>query len=139
MVTASRSAKNACRVAEPYQADWTTNWRDVLKRDDVDIVNVCTPSGAHMPYAVAAAKTGKHVVVEKPLEITLARCDRMIEATDKAGVKLVTIFPSRFGQAAQAIKQAIDQGRLGRIVLADASVKWYRDQAYYAPGRWQGT
>ena len=139
VVTASRSAKNARRVAKPYRADWTTNWRDVLKRDDVDVVNVCTPSGAHMPYAVAAAKAGKHVVVEKPLEITLARCDRMVEATDKAGVKLVTIFPSRFGHAAQAIKQAIDQGRLGRIVLADAYVKWYRDQAYYAPGRWQGT
>ncbi|MCK4299830.1 MAG: Gfo/Idh/MocA family oxidoreductase [Planctomycetes bacterium] len=139
VMTASRRAKNAKRVAEPYQADWTTNWRDVLKRDDVDIVNVCTPSGAHMPYALAAARAGKHVVVEKPLEITLARCDRIIEAADEAGVKLVTIFPSRFGHAAQAIKKAIDQGRLGRIVLADAYVKWYRNQAYYAPSRWQGT
>jgi len=139
VVTASRSAKNARRVAKPYKADWTTNWRDVLKRDDVDIVNVCTPSGAHMPHAVAAAKAGKHVVVEKPLEITLKRCDRIIGAAEKAGVRLVTIFPSRFGRAAQAIKEAIDQGRLGRIVLADAYVKWYRDQKYYAPGRWQGT
>ena len=139
VMTASRSEKNAARVAEPYQADWTTNWRDVLKRDDVDIVNVCTPSGAHMPYAVAAAKAGKHVVVEKPLEISLARCDRIIEAADEAGVKLVTIFPSRFGQAAQAVKDAIDQGRFGRIVLADAYVKWWRSQEYYAPTRWQGT
>ncbi len=139
VVTASRSRKNAQRVARPYKADWTTNWRDVLKRDDVDVVNVCTPSGAHMCYAVAAARAGKHVVVEKPLEITLGRCDRIIEATDKAGVKLVTIFPSRFGHAAQAIKKALEQGRFGRIVLADAYVKWYRDQAYYGPGRWQGT
>ncbi|MCK4301062.1 MAG: Gfo/Idh/MocA family oxidoreductase, partial [Planctomycetes bacterium] len=73
------------------------------------------------------------------LEITLQRCDRIIQATDKAGVKLVTIFPSRFGHAAQAVKKAVEQGRFGRIVLADAYVKWYRDQAYYGPGRWQGT
>jgi len=139
VMTASRSKKNAKRVAGPYRADWTTNWRDVLRRDDVDIVNVCTPSGAHMPYAVAAAKAGKHVVVEKPLEITLPRCDRIIEAADKAGVKLLTIFPSRFSQAAQTIKKAIDEGRFGRIVLADAYVKWWRSQAYYAPHRWQGT
>lgn len=139
VITASRSERNARRVAEPYDADWTTNWRDVLKRDDVDIVNICTPSGAHMPYAVAAAKAGKHVVVEKPLEITLQRCDRIIEAARQAGVKLVTIFPSRFGEAAQAIKRAVDEGRFGRIVLADAYVKWWRDQAYYAPDRWQGT
>lgn len=139
VVAASRSEKNARRVAEPHGAQWTTNWRQALRRDDVDIVNICTPSGAHMPYAVAAAKAGKHVVVEKPLEITLSRCDRIIEAAERAGVKLVTIFPSRFGEAAQAIKQAVDGGRFGRIVLADAHVKWWRDQAYYAPHRWQGT
>ena len=139
VMATSRREENARRVAEPYGARWTTDWRAVLRSPDVDIVNICTPSGAHMPYAVAAAKAGKHVVVEKPLEITLARCDRIIAATDEAGVGLVTIFPSRFGQAAQAIKEAVDAGRFGQMVLADAYVKWWRDQAYYGPGRWQGT
>jgi predicted dehydrogenase len=139
VMTASRSEENARRVAEPYGADWTTDWPEVLRRRDVDIVNVCTPSGAHMPHAIEAAEAGKHVVVEKPLEITVERCDRIIAAAAAAGVKLVTIFPSRFSQTAQAIKQAADDGRFGQIVLADAYVKWYRDQAYYGPGRWQGT
>jgi len=139
VVTASRSEKNARRVAEPYAADWTTNWRDVLKRDDVDIVNICTPSGAHMPYATAAAKAGKHIVVEKPLEIKLDRCDRIIQAADDAGVKLVTIFPSRFSDASQTMKKALEQGRFGQIVLAQAHVPWWRSQEYYGGGRWQGT
>ena len=139
VMTTSRREENARRVAEPYGAQWTTDWRAVLRSPDVDVVNICTPSGTHMPYAVASAKAGKHVVVEKPLEITLARCDRIVAAADEAGVKLVTIFPSRFGQAAQVIKQAVDAGRFGQMVLADAYVKWWRDQAYYGPGRWQGT
>ena len=139
VMTTSRNEKNARRVAEPYGARWTTDWRAVLRSPEVDVVNICTPSGTHMPYAVAAAKAGKHVVVEKPLEITLPRCDRIIDAADRAGVKLVTIFPSRFSEAAQALKKAVDEGRFGQMVLGEAHVPWWREKSYYAPGRWQGT
>ncbi len=105
----------------------------------VDAVAIATPSGAHMDPAVAAAKAGKHVVVEKPLEVTLKKCDRIIEACDKAGVKLATIFPSRFHDSAKLMKQAVDNGRFGRLTLGDAYVKWYRTQQYYDSGAWRGT
>ena len=111
----------------------------MLADPTVEIVTIGTPSGAHMEPAVAAARAGKHVIVEKPLEITLQRCDKIIEACEKAGVVLSTIFPSRFHDSAVAIKQALTQDRFGRLTLGDAIVKWYRSQAYYDSGAWRGT
>ena len=105
----------------------------------VDVVTICTPSGAHMEPAVAAARAGKHVIVEKPLEITLHRCDRIIEACEQHGVVLSTIFPSRFHESAVLIQQAIQQWRFGRLTLGDAYVKWFRTQEYYDSGAWRGT
>jgi predicted dehydrogenase len=110
-----------------------------LARRDVDIVIVATPSGAHMEPAVAAAGAGKHVVVEKPLEVTLERCDRVIEACDRNNVKLCTIFPSRFADANVALKKAVDAGRFGRLTLGETTCKWWRSQAYYDQGGWRGT
>lgn len=112
---------------------------DMLGNDKVDVVTICTPSGAHQEPAVAAAKAGKHVVVEKPLEITLKRCDAIIKACQTAGVTLSTIFPSRFHHSSQFIKQAIDARRFGRLTMGDAYVKWFRSQAYYDSGAWRGT
>jgi predicted dehydrogenase len=110
-----------------------------LARRDVDIVIVATPSGAHMEAAVAAAEAGKHVVVEKPLEVTLERCDRIIGACDRHGAKLCTIFPSRFADANVALKKAVDAGRFGRLTLGETTCKWWRTQAYYDQGGWRGT
>jgi predicted dehydrogenase len=112
---------------------------ELLGDPAVQVVNVCTPSGAHLEPAVAAAKAGKHVVVEKPLEITLERCDAVIRACDEAGVNLITIFPSRFSGANVALKRAIDAGRFGRLTLGDTYVKWWRTQQYYDGGGWRGT
>jgi predicted dehydrogenase len=105
----------------------------------VDAISICTPSGAHMEACIAAAKAGKHVVVEKPLDVTLARCDAMIKACEKAGVTLATIFPSRFHESSQLLKAAIDKGRFGRMTLGGAHVKWWRTQQYYDSGAWRGT
>jgi UDP-N-acetyl-2-amino-2-deoxyglucuronate dehydrogenase len=105
----------------------------------VDVVTICTPSGAHMEPAVAAARAGKHVIVEKPLEITLKRCDAILQACKKSGVVLSTIFPSRFHAPAREIKDAIEEGRFGRLALGDAYVKWFRTQQYYDSGAWRGT
>src|SRR5439155_4968969 len=77
--------------------------------------------------------------VEKPLEITEARCDRIIEACDKHRVQLCTIFPSRFGDANNALKAAVDAGRFGRLTLGETACKWWRTQAYYDDGGWKGT
>jgi len=111
----------------------------MLKDSEVDVVTICTPSGAHLEPAVAAARAGKHVIVEKPLEITLKRCDQMIRECDRAGVKLSTIFPSRFHQSSVELKKAVDRGRFGRLTVAEAYVKWYRTQQYYDSGAWRGT
>ena len=113
--------------------------RDMLADPDVDVVTICTPSGAHLEPALAAARAGKHVVVEKPLEVTLRRCDKIIDICRKQGVVLSTIFPSRFHAASQEIKRAIDQGRFGRLTVGDAYVKWFRTQQYYDSGAWRGT
>jgi UDP-N-acetyl-2-amino-2-deoxyglucuronate dehydrogenase len=113
--------------------------KEMLADPAVNIVTVCTPSGAHRDPAVAAANAGKHVIVEKPLEITLARCDAIINACRKNGVLLATIFPSRFSDANVAVKQAITEGRFGKLTLGDAYVKWWRTQQYYDSGGWRGT
>jgi UDP-N-acetyl-2-amino-2-deoxyglucuronate dehydrogenase len=123
--------ENACRGYESLE--------EMLADPAVNVVTIATPSGAHMDPAVAAAKAGKHVLVEKPLEVTLKKCDRIIEACDKSGVKLGTIFPSRFHDSSKLMKQAVDGGRFGRLTLGDAYVKWYRTQQYYDSGAWRGT
>lgn len=105
----------------------------------IDIVTVCTPSGAHMEPALIAAKAGKHLIIEKPLEVTLTRCDRIIDACKESGVVLSTIFPSRFHESAQLLKKAVDKGRFGKLAVGDAYVKWFRTQEYYDSGAWRGT
>ncbi len=119
---------------EPY-----TQLEAMLARKEIDVVTICTPSGAHLEPSLAAAKAGKHVIVEKPLEVTLKRCDQLIQACEKNKVRLGTIFPSRFHKSAQLLKKAVDQGRFGTLALGDAYVKWYRTQQYYDSGAWRGT
>jgi predicted dehydrogenase len=112
---------------------------EALKSKDVQVVTVTTPSGAHLEPAIAAAHAGKHVVVEKPLEITLDRCDRIIDACEKHKVKLCTIFPSRFADANVELKKAIEAQRFGRLTLGETTCKWWRPQSYYDEGGWKGT
>lgn len=124
-------AENACQAY--------SNLDEMLANPDVQVVTICTPSGAHLDPAVAAANAGKHVLVEKPLEITLERCDAIINACQAAGTKLGAILPSRFSPANMALKAAIDAGRFGKLTLGDTFVKWWRTQEYYDSGGWRGT
>jgi len=137
----SRNRANAENLIKTVgvSADVHTDLAPVLKRKDVNLIIVTTPSGAHLEPAVAAARAGKHVVVEKPLDITAERCDAIIKACDDNGVQLCTIFPSRFGDANQALKTAIDSGRFGRLTLGETTCKWWRPQSYYDEGGWKGT
>jgi predicted dehydrogenase len=137
----SRTTDRARALAEESQLSCPvfTDLSGALHRADVHVVIVTTPSGAHLEPAVAAAQAGKHVVVEKPLEITTERCDAIIRACDSAGVKLCTIFPSRFGDANQELKKAVEAGRFGRLTLGETTCKWWRSQAYYDEGGWKGT
>jgi predicted dehydrogenase len=110
-----------------------------LKAPGVDAVVITTPSGAHLEPALVAAAAGKHVVVEKPLEITGPRCQEIIDACDRARVRLCTIFPSRFADSSVALKSAVDAGKFGRVTLGETTCKWWRDQKYYDDGGWKGT
>jgi len=112
---------------------------EAVKAPGVDAVIITTPSGAHVEPAVVAAAAGKHVVVEKPLEITGPRCQQIIDACDRAKVQLCTIFPSRFGDANVALKAALDAGKFGRLTLGETTCKWWRPQSYYDNGGWKGT
>jgi predicted dehydrogenase len=126
-----RLADGGCKIFDDLNS--------MLACPGLDVVCICTPSGAHLEPAVRAAEAGKHVVVEKPLEITLSRCDAIIDACDKASVRLCTIFPSRFTAANIRLKEAIALGRFGRLTLGDTHVKWWRTQQYYDSGGWRGT
>src|SRR5665647_2343883 len=112
---------------------------EMLGQPEIDIVCICTPSGIHLKPAVASIKAGKHCLVEKPLEITIERCDIIIEAAQKAGVKTGVIFPSRFYEASTQLKKSIDESRFGDLVLGDAYVKWSRSTEYYQSGKWRGS
>src|SRR5205085_3652575 len=96
---------------------------EAVKAPGVDAVIITTPSGAHLDPALAAAAAGKHVVVEKPLEITGPRCQQIIDACDRHRVQLCTIFPSRFGDANTALKSAVEGGRFGRLTLGETTCK----------------
>ncbi|AMV22968.1 Glucose--fructose oxidoreductase precursor [Gemmata sp. SH-PL17] len=112
---------------------------EAVKVRAVDAVIITTPSGAHQEPALVAARAGKHVVVEKPLEITGPRCQTIIDTCDAAKVKLCTIFPSRFGDANTTLKAAVDADRFGRLTLGETTCKWWRTQQYYDEGGWKGT
>ncbi len=136
----ARSDKSVAKFAEKFpQAKMYRDYADMLKDPAVDIVTIATPSGSHMEPAVAAARAGKHVIVEKPIEITLDRIDRILEAHDKAGTKIGGIFNGRFTETAQMFKQAVTANRFGRLTFGMAYGPWWRDQSYYDEGGWKGT
>ena len=131
--------KSADRLAGETGCTPYHDLKKMLADDRVDVVTICTPSGAHMEPALEALKARKHVIVEKPLEITLKRCDKLIEAAKRNKVVLSTIFPSRFHGPAKEMKRAIESGRFGTLSMGDAYVKWFRTQEYYDSGAWRGT
>ncbi len=137
-VICSRTEASGRALAVAHAADWTPDYADAVTRPGVDVVVVCTPSGTHGEIALAAARAGKHLVVEKPLEITVPRVDAIIEAAQRAGVQLACIFPTRFRAGVPHVKAAIDGGRLGRLTSAEAAITWWRPQSYYNSS-WRGT
>ena len=135
----SRSEEKGKKFAESYGAKrWYTDYNRLLDDKHVDVVVIVTPNGLHLEHAVAAAEAGKHVIVEKPLETSVERARKIVEACSKHGVMLSVIYQMRFCQASQKIKQAIDAGLFGKLILCDAIDKEYREPAYYANDPWRG-
>jgi UDP-N-acetyl-2-amino-2-deoxyglucuronate dehydrogenase len=111
----------------------------MLASPDVDIVSILTPSGMHADHAIMAARAGKHVVVEKPMALRLEDADAMIRACDEAGVKLFVVKQNRFNVPVVKAREALDEGRFGKLVLGTVRVRWCRDQRYYDQDSWRGT
>ncbi len=127
-------------MAETFAATWYASYTDLLANDDVSLVILATPSGLHADQTVLAAEAGKHIVTEKPMAITLAGLDRMMQATENAGVELTVIFQNRLSPDVIKVKRGVEAGMLGSTVFGNASVHWFRNQDYYdANGGWRGT
>lgn len=139
LAVCGRDEKRTAEFAAKFGAAGYTNYDEFLRTPGLQVVNVCTPSGTHAALGIKAAQAGKNVLVEKPIEINLQQADALIAACDEAGVKLGVIFQSRFLPAVGRIMSAIDEGRLGKLMIGDAYVKWYRAPEYYGPDSWHGT
>ncbi|MBD3276161.1 MAG: gfo/Idh/MocA family oxidoreductase [Candidatus Marinimicrobia bacterium] len=135
----SRSEDNAKSVGEEHGTDYHTDWEEFINRDDLDVVSICTPSGTHLDYGKRSAEAGKHVVVEKPIEVTVEKGQQLIDICKQNGVHLSVIFQNRFIPDVLEMKKSIDNGTIGKVHLADAYIKWFRDQEYYDSGGWRGT
>jgi UDP-N-acetyl-2-amino-2-deoxyglucuronate dehydrogenase len=129
----------ADRRAAEWGCDGYTDVRAVLDRSDIDVVCVCVPSGLHAAIGAQVAAAGKHVVVEKPIDVTLEAADRLIDACRRQGVKLTVVSQHRFDPGVTRLHDAIAAGRLGRLVLGDAVIKVYRTQPYYDSAGWRAT
>ena len=127
------------KLAQQFGAKGFSDLNEFLGDDELEVVTVGTPSGAHLDPSMAALQAGKHVVCEKPLEITPERIDMMLNTAEENKVTLAAVLNRRFHPAMDAFKTAADTGRFGKLTSASAYVKWYRDQAYYDSGAWRGT
>jgi predicted dehydrogenase len=135
----SRNPDKATAFAARFGGTAYTDLDAMLADPALDIITVCTPSGAHADVTVAAARAGKHAIVEKPIEIQLPRIDRMIAAHEDAGTYLGGIFPYRYSDVVRQMKSAVNAGRFGRLSYGGAYAPWWRDHAYYTDGGWKGT
>jgi predicted dehydrogenase len=126
-------------LAARYDAPATTDLKEALARPDIDAVAVCTPSGNHADIVTAALNAGKHVVVEKPLDVSLEAARRVAAAERASGRTVTVISQHRFDPASQVVFDAVQGGRLGRITSGSATISWWRSQAYYDSAGWRGT
>ena len=120
--------------ARPYE-----DLSEFLAHEGLDAVLIGSPSGSHAAHGVAAARHGLHVLTEKPVDVTTARCDELIQECDRAGVKLGVFFQDRAAPEIGWLKRLVEGGGLGKIFLVNARVKWYRPPEYYGGSRWRGT
>ena len=136
----SRTRQKAEQLAAKYGAKCYADVTSLLDDASIDLVIICTFPDTHCEYAVAAARKGKHILVEKPLDLSLERAQKTIDECRKAGVTLAVVSQKRFSDGPRHLYDAVRSGKLGKILQADAYVKWYREPAYYAPagkGSWE--
>jgi UDP-N-acetyl-2-amino-2-deoxyglucuronate dehydrogenase len=132
--------ERAKTAAETYGVNsYYTDYIEMLDKEELDAVIICTPSGMHPDMGIEAAKRGLHVVTEKPMGIRLEDADNLIKACDHHHVQLFVVKQNRLNTTMQLLKRAIDKGRFGRIYMVHSNVFWQRPQSYYDLAKWRGT
>ncbi len=126
-------------LAEPFKLPWTDSNQKVFVNPEIDIVDIAVPSGLHAELGIAAARAGKHVIIEKPIDVTLEKADALIETCRSCGVTLSVISQYRFLDPMLKLYEIIQSGKLGSLIEGDAYIKWFRTQAYYDSATWRGT
>jgi UDP-N-acetyl-2-amino-2-deoxyglucuronate dehydrogenase len=126
------------KAARQYDCGSYTDYRQMLRDGRIQVVHICTPHFLHAEMAIAALRSGKHVLVEKPMAITLADAETMIDVARKTGKSLGVCFQNRYNSTAIRVKNILDSGRAGKVVYAKAALKWHRDAAYYQQSNWRG-
>lgn len=126
-------------LAEQYGAEWMTDYRKVMERPDIRVVNICLPTALHLEVARAAAEAGKHVIVEKPIDLNLDRASELIATCKRHGVKLAAIFNRRFVFGTRRAHDAVRNGEIGKLLVADMLFKSWRPANYYTDSGWRGT
>jgi UDP-N-acetyl-2-amino-2-deoxyglucuronate dehydrogenase len=132
-------AEKAQKLAETYGATPYANVREMLDRERLDVVDICTPSGLHGELACQAMRTGRHIIVEKPMEIKREAIAQMLRVQRESGVKMAVISQHRFDAASKHVYELAQQHAFGRLVLGQAQIPWWRSQQYYDSGAWRGT
>jgi UDP-N-acetyl-2-amino-2-deoxyglucuronate dehydrogenase len=135
----SRSPVATAAFAAKYGLKTFATYEEALADRYTDIVSICLPPGQHVDFGLKAAAAGKHLILEKPMDVDVAKAQSLIDAYRAKGLTLSVIFQNRFTPAAKRVKAAIDAGLLGQLILGDAYVKWYRSPQYYAANAWRGT
>ncbi len=135
-----KERERAQTLAEAYGADKIyIDYPDLLQDPDVDAVCVCLPSGMHGQIVMDAARAGKHILLEKPIEVTKEKIDQMIEVVDQCNVKVGCVFQRRVRGISRCVKQALNSGVFGRVLMANAYMKYYRTPEYYKNTGWRAT
>lgn len=132
-------AEKAERIGKEFSVPYFTDMHEMMRSADVGIVVVLTESGKHADHVIELASYGKHIIVEKPMALTLEDADAMIQACDAAGVKLFVVKQNRFNVPVLKLREALEKGRFGKLVMGTVRVRWCRPQAYYDQDAWRGT
>lgn len=131
--------ERAEKYAQEYEAEGYTDLAEMLAKADIEAVDICTYSGVHAEQGIMSLNAGKHILVEKPIDIDIKKVDKLLEVADKSGLVMGCIFNNRASAEILKAKQLIDEGALGRIISGSTYIKWWRGQKYYDSEAWRGT
>lgn len=129
----------AKKTSIQYGCEYFTDYKELLKQENIDVVHICTPHYLHAPIAIEAMRAGKHVLSEKPMSISVSDAEELIKVSEQTGKRLGICFQNRYNPTSQKIKEVLASGKAGRILGGKAFITWHRDQNYYLSSDWKGT